>query len=88
MIAVRFFARSDVERILAPYGCECAKTLPDGTELWVTGWNEYFTLSPEDPAGDHDPRYDFWQIQRVMSAVIGQTMPSDWHSNGKRKKRD
>jgi len=83
MVAIRFFARVDVERLLAPYGCRVHEVLDDGTEVWVTGWDEYFTLCPEDPAGDGDARYDFWQMQRVMTAVIGATMPPDWRTNGK-----
>jgi|HubBroStandDraft_2_1064218.scaffolds.fasta_scaffold11849_6 hypothetical protein len=82
MIAVRFFSKADVEKLLKPYGCTLRRTLPDGTEVWATGWNEVFTLSPEDLAGDGDLRYDFWQINRLFSAVIGPTLPPGFGGNG------
>jgi hypothetical protein len=41
----------------------------------VTGWDEPFTLSPED-----DGFYDEFQYRRVL-VLIGRTMPPDWQSN-------
>ena len=66
--------KSDIERKLYPYRCRYVDALPDGTEIWTTGWGHIFTLSPEAPDGK-EPRYDAWQLQRVMAGVIALTMP-------------
>jgi len=82
MAPVRFMTRAEVERLLRPYGGERVKVLQPGLELWVTSWGEHFTLCPEDPAGDGNDRYDFWQLQRAVGAVIGPTMPPALGANG------
>ena len=76
MTAVPFLSRKDVLRVFAPYGCGHVEDLQDGLELWRTKSGHYFTLCPEDPAGDGDFRYDFWQIQRALANVIVPTMSS------------
>ena len=73
MVAVRLYSRSEIEIRLAPYRCRCLKSLPDGSELWETGWGVPFVLLPE-----HGDRYDEWQYLQVLANIIGQTMPPDW----------
>lgn len=63
-----------LEDRLRPYKCRMVQALPSGVEIWVTGWNQVFTLTPESD----DKRYDEWQYRTLLATVIAQTMPSDW----------
>ena len=78
MIVVQFFTRADIEKKLSPYRCQLIGVLPDGTDLWVTGWGFHFTLTPE--ATDVGLRYDVWQLQQVIATVIALTMPPGFNS--------
>ena len=69
---VRRFSRQELEERLAPYGCKMRALLCPGLELWVTGWDEPFTLAPEDDL------YDEFQYRRVM-LLIAKTMPLGWN---------
>lgn len=73
MVAVRLFSRHEIESRLAPYRCHRVKALPDGSELWETGWGEPFVLTPEQ-----GNRYDEWQYFQVLSNVIGPTKLPNW----------
>jgi hypothetical protein len=77
MVAVRLFTRAEIESRFAPYRCRLVRALPDGSELWETGWGEPFVMVPEQ--GD---RYDEWQYRKALANVIGPTMPSNWHAGG------
>lgn len=79
MTAVRFLTRNELEQRLAAYRCQYVRTFPDGTELWQTGWNEPFVLTPE--SGDN--RYDEWQYFQLLAHVIAKTMPPDWNNESK-----
>ncbi len=48
MTALQRLTRAKLERRLAPYKCRLLTDVGAGFELWITGWNEPFTLSPED----------------------------------------
>jgi hypothetical protein len=78
MTAVRALSRADLEQRLASYGCRFLRKLDDGTELWQTGWNEPFSLTPEP-----DGTYDEWQYFQLVARVIARTMPPNW--NGTKK---
>jgi hypothetical protein len=71
---VRRFSKAELEAKLAPYQCSMRAAVATDIELWVTGWDEPFTLSPEDGF------YDEFQYRRVL-VLIGKTMPPGWQSN-------
>lgn len=71
---VRQFSKAELENKLASYKCSMRALVAPGIELWVTGWDEPFTLTPEDGY------YDEFQYRRVL-VLIGKTMPPDWQSN-------
>jgi hypothetical protein len=75
MTAVRLLSFHDILSRLAPYGGQREMVLPDGTELWKTGWNFPFMLRPE-----HGGMYDEWQYTRAVGA-IGPTIPEDWNDD-------
>ena len=74
MIAVRGLPRAELERKLSPYKCKQVCEVAPGIELWVTGWNEPFTLCPEDG------RYDEQDYRRVV-ILVAKTMPPGWNGN-------
>ena len=76
MIAVRRLQRSELERRLAPYQCTKRADICHLTELWVTGWDEPFTLCP-----DEDDYLDDFDYKRVLF-LISKTMPPGWSVNG------
>jgi hypothetical protein len=67
----RRLSKAELEKRLAPYKCSMRAVFTPGIELWVTGWDEPFTLSPEDGF------YDEFQYRRVL-VLIGRTMPPGW----------
>jgi hypothetical protein len=71
---VRRLSKEELETKLAPYKCKMRAAFAPGVELWVTGWDEPFTLSPEDGL------YDEFQYRRVL-VLISKTMPPGWQSN-------
>ena len=73
MIAIRSFSKTEIIKRLKPYGCQHVSTLKEGVEMWKTGWDEPFSLSPEEG------RYDEWMYRMVLSNVIATTMPPDWN---------
>jgi hypothetical protein len=73
MIAVARLTRAEIERRLAPYKCKHLADLAPGFELWKTGWDEPFTLYPEDGY------YDEFQYRRVLF-LVSKTMPPGWTS--------
>lgn len=74
MIAVRLISPQELAKRLAPYKVEKIKVFADGTELWRTGWNAPFTLTPEA-----DGRYDDWSYFKLVHEVIARTIPDDWN---------
>jgi hypothetical protein len=48
MLAVRRLSRTELQRRLAPYRCRKRADIAPLIELWVTGWDEPFTLCPDD----------------------------------------
>jgi hypothetical protein len=75
MTALQRLTRAELERRLAPYKCRQISDVGAGVELWVTGWDEPFTLRPEDGF------YDDFDYRRIL-ALVGKTMPPGWSSNG------
>jgi hypothetical protein len=49
--------------------------------LWVTGWDEPFTLRPEDGY------YDDFDYRRVV-LLVAKTMPPDWNGDGNKGGKD
>jgi hypothetical protein len=68
---VRRLSKAELKKRLAPYKCSIRAHIAPGVELWVTGWDEPFTLSPEDGF------YDEFQYRRVLVLIAG-TMPPGW----------
>jgi len=66
--------RAEMERRLRPYRCRQLDTLPNGSELWISGWGVYFFLFPETDTG----LYDEWQYAHFIGNVVTLTMPVDW----------
>ena len=81
MTAVRALPRAVLEERLKIYGCRFIRSLPDGTQLWETGWKEPFTLVPEP-----DGKYDEWQYFQLVARVIAKTMPPDWNEKNNHDK--
>jgi hypothetical protein len=81
MIAVRALSRAALVERLQTYGCRYIRTLPDGTEIWETGWHEPFSLTPEP-----DGKYDEWQYFQLVARTIASTMPSDWDQEANKSK--
>jgi hypothetical protein len=72
-MAVRRFDLEELEKKFEPYDCKmvavvCCDPL---LELWVTGWNEPFTLTPEDGY------YNDFEWNKFLF-LVGATMPVDW----------
>lgn len=72
MIASSRYTRAELERKLAPYKCRKLADVAPGIELWETGWQEPFSLFPEDGY------YDDFSYRRVIF-LIGKTMPPGWN---------
>jgi len=73
MIAARKLSRAELERRLSPYGCKKRADVAQGFELWTTGWDEPFTLCP-----DEDDHFDDFDYRRVLF-LIAKTMPPAWN---------
>jgi hypothetical protein len=58
--------------VLRPTNADKWPTLAAGVELWVTGWDEPFTLSPDDGF------YDEFEYRRV-NFLIRKTIPPGWN---------
>jgi hypothetical protein len=71
---IRLLTRQEIEKRFAPYKCKMRAEICPGVELWTTGWNEPFTLTPEKE------RYDEFQYMRAL-ALIAITMPPGWKLN-------
>ena len=54
MSAEPLLTRAELEKRLRPYRCRQLDTLPDGSELWISGWGVLFVLSPEGDTGSYD----------------------------------
>jgi hypothetical protein len=67
------FDREELLRRLAPYRCRMISLVSAEpiVELWETGWQEPFSLSPEDGL------YDEWQWRR-LNFLIQKTIPPGW----------
>jgi hypothetical protein len=72
MSALRRLPRAELERRLKPYKCRQIADVGAGVELWVTGWDEPFTLTPEDGY------YDDFDYRRVLF-LVAKTMPPGWN---------
>lgn len=72
MAAVRLLSREELEKRFRPYRCRFLADIGAGIELWETGWGFAFTLTPENGL------YDEWDYTRVLSYVIGKTIPPGW----------
>jgi hypothetical protein len=73
MSAARLLDRTEIEKRLAPYKCQCVQSFPSGLEIWETGWSEPFTLWPENGL------YSEWQYFKLIGGLIAQTMPANWN---------
>jgi hypothetical protein len=74
MVAVRLIDRAELEKRLAPYKCRLVESHPSGLEVWETGWDEPFPMWQENGL------YEEWAYFKLLSDVIGPTMPANWNN--------
>jgi hypothetical protein len=72
MAAVEQLTFAEFEARLKPYGCTRVQAYRGPMEVWLTGWDEVFTVYCDD--GTYDP----WIVDELVQRVFPLTIPPDW----------
>lgn len=73
MVQIVYLDETQLRLKLSRYGCELVRAWGDGTEIWRTGWDWIFTLTPE--LNNETKNYECVMVDRQIAKFV---VPADF----------